>query len=56
MLGQKPRIVPLPPVLRVANLSTCCQLCEEFIHVFQSIALLESLKHTVDLVCVIRGP
>lgn len=40
---------------RVAYLSICCQLCQEFIHIFQSIALLKSLKHTVNLVCVIRG-
>lgn len=41
---------------RVAYLSISRQLCQEFIHIFQSIALLKSLKHTVDLVCVIGGP
>lgn len=43
-------------VSRVAYLSLHCQLRQVFIHIFQSIALLKSLKHTVDLFCVIRGP
>lgn len=51
-----PRIVLLPPGSRVAYLSICCQLCQEVIYIFQSIALLKSLKHAVDLVCVIQGP
>ena len=55
MLLKKSRIVLLSPVSVVAYLSVCCQLRQEFIHIFQSIALLKSLQHHVDLVCVIGG-
>ena len=53
LLSEKPRIVFLSLVPRVAYLVFRCELCEEFSHVVHSIALLKSLKHTVDLVCVI---
>lgn len=55
MLLKKARIVLLSPVSIVAYLSICCQLCQEVIYIFQSIALLKSLQHNVDLVCVIGG-
>lgn len=47
---------PSFPGVKVVYLSICCQLCQEFIHIFQSIVLLKFFKQTVDLVCVNQGP
>lgn len=53
LLSTEPRIFFLPLASRVAYLFILYELCEEFGHIVHSIALLKSLKHTVDLVCVI---
>ena len=52
----KLRIFFLFRVSGLPYLFLCCELCQEFNHIFQSIALLQTVKHTVDLVCVIQGP
>jgi len=49
----KSDIVFLPALKSEAHRSVYIQLFQEFVHIFQSVTIIKSVKDTIDKICVI---
>lgn len=55
VFGYIPWPVLLPTLSRASYLSVCCQLRQELIHIFESVALSKPVKNHIHCLRVIQG-